>query len=40
VSTDTQRKGWITASGQPVKNKDDLVVLDKLLAAHPALVVR
>jgi len=35
-----KRKGWVTASGQPVKNKDDLMVLDKLIQENKDLQIR
>jgi len=35
-----KKKGWVTASGQPVKNKDDLLVLDKLIQENKGLQIR
>ena len=36
----SQRKGWVTASGQPVKNKDDLLVLDRLIQENKGLQIK
>ena len=35
-----KKKGWKTATGQAVKNQDDLMVLDSLLAANRGLEIR
>ena len=34
-----KRKGWVTAEGKPVKNKDDLVVLDEEMNGEGADIV-
>ena len=36
----SQKKGWVTAKGDPVKNKEELILLDKELTAHKELEVK
>ena len=35
-----QKKGWVTATGQPVKNKDDLLVLDRIMQENKGLQIK
>ena len=36
----SQKKGWVTAKGDPVKNKEELILLDAELTAHKELEVK
>ena len=36
----SQKKGWVTAKGDPVKNKEELIILDEELSAHKELEVK
>ena len=36
----SQKKGWVTAKGDPVKNKEELISLDEELTAHKELEVK
>ena len=36
----SQKKGWVTAKGDPVKNKEELILLDEELTAHKELEVK
>ena len=36
----SQKKGWVTAKGDPVKNKEELILLDEKLTAHKELEVK
>ena len=36
----SQKKGWVTAKGDPVKNKEELISLDEMLTAHKELEVK
>jgi len=35
-----KKKGWVTAKGDPVKNKEELILLDEELSAHKELEVK
>jgi len=35
-----KKKGWVTAKGDPVKNKEELISLDEELTAHKELEVK
>ena len=36
----SQKKGWVTAKGDPVKNKEELILLDEKLTVHKELEVK
>jgi len=35
-----KKKGWVTAKGDPVKNKEELIALDEMLTAHKEMDVK
>ena len=36
----SQKKGWLTAKGDPVKNKEELVLLDDALSSNKEMEVK